>query len=104
MPRKTKEKSPKEKSPKDSEPESEDPVMDKAAINRLLQNALDEANARAEQKLEERLTALREEINQKHQEEMIELQDQFAQSRGANPTTKETQMMPHSAGSNDRYC
>jgi hypothetical protein len=106
MPRKTKEKSPKEKSPnlKDSEPESEDPVMDKAAINRLLQNALDEANARAEQKLEERLTALREEINQKHQEEMIELQDQFAQSRGANPTTKETQMMPHSAGSNDRCC
>ena len=79
MPRKTKEKSPKE-------PESEDPVMDKAAINRLLQNALDEANARAEQKLEERLTTLREEINQKHQ-------DQFAQSRGANPTTKETQMM-----------
>ena len=72
MPRKTKEKSPKEKSPnlKDSEPESEDPVMDKAAINRLLQNALDEANAslRAEQNLEERLTALREleEINKKH--------------------------------------
>ena len=60
--------------------------MDEAEINRLLQNALDEANARAEQKLEERLTALREEINQKHQ-------DQFAQSRGANPTTKETQMM-----------
>ena len=40
--------------------ESEDPVMDEATINRLLQNALDEANARAEQNLEERLTALRE--------------------------------------------
>ena len=48
--------------------------MDEAEINRLLQNALDEANARAEQKFEERFTALREEINQKHQEEMIELQ------------------------------
>ena len=54
--------------------------MDEAAINRLLQNALNEANARAEQNLEERLTALREEINKKHQEEMIDLQDQFAQS------------------------
>ena len=74
--------------------------MDEDEINRLMQNAFDQANA----KFEERLTALREEINQKHQEEMIELQDQFAQSRGANPTTKETQMMPHSAGSNDRCC
>ena len=67
--------------------------MDTAAINELLKNALDQAKAEAEQKLEERLTALREEINQKHQEEMIELQDQFAQSRGANPTTKETHIM-----------
>ena len=72
MPRKQKELSPKkktkEKSPKKSE--LEDPKMDEAAINRLLQNALDEANAslRAEQNLEERLTALREleEINKKH--------------------------------------
>ena len=41
--------------------------MDTAAINELLKNALDQANARAEQKFEERLTALREEFNQKHQ-------------------------------------
>ena len=79
---KEKSKSPKEKSPK----ESEDPKMDEDEINRLMQNALDEANARAEQKFEERLTALREEFNQKHQEEMIELQDQLAQSRGGFTT------------------
>ena len=60
MPRKTKEKSPKK---------SEDPKMDEAAINRLLQNALNEANARAEQNLEERLTALREEINNSREQE-----------------------------------
>ena len=107
MPRKEqtpKKKTPKKKTKEKSPKRSEDPKMDEDEINRLMQNALDQANARAEQKFEERLTALREEINQKHQEEMIELQDQFAQSRGANPTTKETQMMPHSAGSNDRYC
>ena len=40
--------------------------MDEDEINRLMQNALDQANARAEQKFEERLTALREEFNQKH--------------------------------------
>ena len=79
---KEKSKSPKEKSPK----ESEDPKMDEDEINQLMQNALDEANARAEQKFEERLTALREEFNQKHQEEMIELQDQLAQSRGGFTT------------------
>ena len=78
MPRKEqtpKKKTPKKKTKEKSPKRSEDPKMDEAEINRLLQNALDEANARAEQKLEERLTALREEINQKHQEEMIELQD-----------------------------
>ena len=37
---------------------SEDPEMDAAAINELLKNAIDQANAEAEQKLEERLTAL----------------------------------------------
>ena len=79
---KDKSKSPKEKSPK----ESEYPKMDEDEINRLMQNAFDQANARAEQKFEERLTALREEFNQKHQEEMIELQDQLAQSRGGFTT------------------
>ena len=62
MPRKEKDKSPKkktkEKSPKKRE--DSDPAMDEAEINRrLLQNALDQANAKAEQKLEERLSSLR---------------------------------------------
>ena len=89
MPREQKKKKTKEKSksPKEKSPiESEDPKMDEDEINRLMQNALDQANARAEQKFEERLTALREEFNQKHQEEMTELQEQLAQSRGGFTT------------------
>ena len=89
MPRKEqtpKKKTPKKKTKEKSTKKSEAPKMDEDEINRLMQNALDEANARAEQKFEERLTALREEFNQKHQEEMIELQDQLAQSRGGFTT------------------
>ena len=52
--------------------------MDEAEINRrLLQNALDQANAKAEQKLEERLKALEAELTKKYQDERIELQDAF---------------------------
>ena len=65
--------------------ESEDPVMDEAAINQLLKNAIDQANAEAEQKLEERLKALKEDLTKKYQEERIEVQDAFAQSRGDKP-------------------
>jgi hypothetical protein len=59
--------------------------MDEAEINRrLLQNALDQANAKAEQKLEERLKALEAELTKKYQDERIELQDAaFEQSRMA---------------------
>ena len=66
--------------------------MDEAEINRrLLQNALDQANAKAEQKLEERLKALEAELTKKYQDERIELQDAaFEQSRGEKPSTKET--------------
>ena len=93
MPRKEqtpKKKTPKKKTKEKSPKRSEDPKtrMDEAEINRLLQNALDEANARAEQKFEERLAALREEFNQKHQEEMTELQEQLAQSRGGFTTLR----------------
>jgi hypothetical protein len=93
MPRKEKDKSPKkktkEKSPKKRE--DSDPAMDEAEINRrLLQNALDQANAKAEQKLEERLKALEAELTKKYQDERIELQDAFEQSRGEKPSTKET--------------
>ena len=68
--------------------------MDEAEINRrLLQNALDQANAKAEQKLEERLKALEAELTKKYQDERIELPVQdaaFEQSRGEKPSTKET--------------
>ena len=89
MPRKEqtpKKKTPKKKTKEKSTKKSEAPKMDEDEINRLMQNALDQANARAEQKFEERLTALREEFNQKHQEEMTELQEQLAQSRGGFTT------------------
>ena len=63
MPRKEqtpKKKTPKKKTKEKSPKKSEDPKMDAAELNRLVQNALNEAEARAEQNLEERLTALRE--------------------------------------------
>ena len=57
MPREleSKKKTPKKKTKEKSTKKSEDPKMDEDEINRLMQNALDQANARAEQKLEERL-------------------------------------------------
>ncbi len=85
MPRKQKELSPKKKTKEKTPKKSEDPVMDEAAINQLLKNAIDQANAEAEQKLEERLKALKEDLTKKYQEERIELQDAFAQSRGDKP-------------------
>ena len=69
----------------------EDPAMQEAEFNRLLRTALDQANAKAEQKLEERLKALEAELTKKYQDERIELQDAaFEQSRGEKPSTKET--------------
>ena len=49
---KTPKKKSKKKSPQESE-ESEDPAMDEAAMNRLLQNAFDQAHAQAEQKFDD---------------------------------------------------
>ena len=72
MPRKQKELSAKKKTKEKSPKKSEDPKMDEAELNRLA--------AIAEQNLEDRITALREEIEKKHQDEMTALQDQFAQS------------------------
>ena len=78
MPRKEKDKSPKQKTKDKSPKKREDPAMDEAEINRrLLQNALDQANAKAEQKPEERLKALEAELTKKYQDERIELQDTF---------------------------
>ena len=96
-----KKKKSKEKSPPQESEESEDPAMDdsEAAMNRLLQNAFDQAHAQAEQKFEERLKALeadREEqikvvedrLTKKFDDEVLEVQRAFEESRGAKPTTK----------------
>ena len=59
MPRK--EKSPKKKTPKKRD--LEDPAMQEADINRILKDALDQANAKSEQKLKEQL---KEQLNSKN--------------------------------------
>ena len=98
MPRQ--EKSPKKKSKKSEE---EDPAMDPAAINELVKNAIDQANAeadavRAEQKLEERLKEAEDRLTKKLDDEVLEIQRAFEESRGAKPTTKMTMLI------NDYYC
>ena len=69
--------------------------MDPAAINelRLVKNAIDQANAeadavRAEQKLEERLKEAEDRLTKKLDDEVLEIQRAFEESRGAKPTTK----------------
>ena len=68
-----KEKSAKKKSPKKSE--EENPAMQEADINRLLKDALDQANAQHEQKLKE----LEARPTKKFDDEVIEMQDAFEQ-------------------------
>ena len=67
--------------------------MDPAAINELVKNAIDQANAeadavRAEQKLEERLKEAEDRLTKKLDDEVLEIQGAFEESRGAKPTTK----------------
>ena len=84
-----------------------------AAMNRLLQNAFDQAHAQAEQKFEERLKALeadREEqikvvedrLTRKFDDEVLEVQRAFEESRGAKPTTIDTQVMRELTAVNTR--
>ena len=102
MPRQ--EKSPKKKSKKSEE---EDPAMDPAAINELVKNAIDQANAeadavRAEQKLEERLKEAEDRLTKKLDDEVLEIQRAFEESRGAKPTTIDTQVMRELTAVNTR--
>ena len=67
--------------------------MDPAAINELVKNAIDQANAeadavRAEQKLEERLKEAEDRLTKKLDDEVLEIQRAFEESRGVKPTTK----------------
>ena len=107
MPRQ--EKTPKKKSKKKSpqlekSEESEDPAMDEATMNRLMQNAIEHVQAQAEQKYEERIKALEadreaqikvveDRLTKKFDEEVLEVQRAFEESRGAKPTTKDTTLM-----------
>ena len=100
---KTPKKKSKKKSPQKSE-ESEYPEMDQAEMNRLFQNAIEHAQAELQQKHEERIKALEadreaqikaveDRLTKKFDEEVREVQQAFEESRGANPTTKDTTLM-----------
>ena len=97
---KTPKKKSKKKSPQKSG-ESEYPAMDQEEYNRLLQNAIEQIKAEAEQKFEERLKAVEadreaqikvaeDRLTKKFDDEVLasEVQRAFEESRGAKPTTK----------------
>ena len=102
---KTPKKKSKKKSPQKSG-ETEYPAMDQEEYNRLLQNAIEQIKAEAEQKFEERLKAVEadreaqikvveDRLTKKFDsdEEVREVRQAFEESRGANPTTKDTTLM-----------
>ena len=84
----------KEKSPQRTE-ESEYPEMDQDVYNRLLQNAIEQSKAELQQRLghEEQLKAVEERLTRKFDDEVRELSRAFDESRGANPTTRDTTLM-----------
>ena len=89
---KTPKKKSKEKTPQKSG-ESEYPEMDQDVYNRLLQNAIEQSKAELQQRHEEQLKAVEERLTRKFDDEVRELNRAFEESRGANPTTKDTTWM-----------
>ena len=85
--KKTKEKSPQRTG------ESEYPEMDQDVYNRLLQNAIEQSKAELQQRHEEQLKAVEERLTRKFDDEVRELSQAFDESRGANPTTRDTTLM-----------
>ena len=92
---KTPKKKSKEKTPQKSE-ESEYPAMDPDEYNRLLQNAVEYAQAKLEQKHADHIKALEadreakikvveDRLTKKFDEEVREVRQAFEESRGANP-------------------
>ena len=55
-------------------------MMDEATINRLIQSAFDEADARAEQKLEERLKEAEDRLTKKLDDEVLEILQRYYQA------------------------
>ena len=88
-PGKTPKKKTKEKSPQRTE-ESEYPAMDEETYNRLFQNAIEQSKAELQQRHEEQLKAVEERLTRKFDDEVRELSRAFDESRGANPTTRDT--------------
>ena len=91
-PGKSPKKKTKEKSPQRTE-ESEYPAMDEETYNRLFQNAIEQSKAELQQRHEEQLKAVEERLTKRHDDEVRELSQAFEESRGANPTTKDTTWM-----------
>ena len=102
---KTPKKKSKEKTPQKSG-ESEYPAMDEDEFNRLFQNAIEQSQAQLQQKHEEQIKRLpveadreakikvvEERLTRKFDDEVRELNRAFEESRGANPTTKDTTWM-----------
>ena len=84
--------------------ESEYPAMDEDEYNRRFQNAIEYAQAQLEQKHADHIKALEadreakikvveDRLTKKFDEEVREVQQAFEESRGANPTTKDTTLM-----------
>ena len=78
--------------------------MDQAEMNRLIQNAVEHVQAELQQKHEEHIKALEadreakikvveERLTRKFDDEVRELNRAFEESRGANPTTRDTTLM-----------
>ena len=96
---KTPKKKSKEKTPQKSG-ESEYPAMEQEELNRLVQNAIEQSQAQLQQKHEEQIKrleadreALEERLTTKFEDEVRELNRAFEESRGENPTTKDTTWM-----------
>ena len=85
--KKTKEKSPQRTG------ESEYPEMDQDEFNRRLQNAIEQSTAQLQQKHEEQIKVVEERLTKKFDDEVRELNRAFEESRGANPTTRDTTWM-----------
>ena len=100
---KTPKKKSKEKTPQKSG-ESEYPAMDQEELNELVQNAIEQSQAQLQQKHEEQIKRLEadreaqmkvveERLTRKFEDEVRELNRAFEESRGENPTTKDTTWM-----------
>ena len=67
--------------------------MDQDTFNRLLQNAIEQSKAQLQQQHDEQIKVVEERLTKKIDDEVRELSQAFDESRGANPTTRDTTWM-----------